>query len=82
MLRWYRPMHRIAIVLAAIVIIVYAIEAAAAISQGRIVVGWNAWHQPLFAVMQLVVAIVAGPTLLWWAVRHWNDTGPPVKKDE
>lgn len=74
-------MHRIAIVLGAILISVYAVDAALAIAQGRIVVGWNAWRQPLFAVMQLVVALVAGPALVWWAIHHWNDAGPPVNKD-
>lgn len=82
MSRWYRAMHRLAIILGAIVVIIYAIEAASAISAGRIIVGWDAWHQPLFAFMQLIVASVAGPTLLWWAIRHWNDTGPPVRKDD
>jgi hypothetical protein len=75
-------MHRIGIVLAAILVVVYGFEAAFAVARGDIVVGWNAWHQPLFALMQLIVVLVAGPLLLWWAIRHWNDTGPPVRKDE
>lgn len=74
-------MHRVAIVLGAILIVVYGVEAFIAITQGVIVVGWNAWRQPLFAVMQLIVALVAGPALVWWAMNHWNDDGPPVDKD-
>lgn len=80
--RWYRPMHRIGIILGAIAIVVFGTEAAIAIRNNQIIVGWNAWHQPLFAVTQFIVALVAGPVLLRYALRHWDDPKPPVRKDD
>ncbi|QGZ95488.1 hypothetical protein [Terricaulis silvestris] len=75
-------MNRTAVVLAAILIVVYAIEAAVAISHNQIVVGQNYWNAPLFALLQLVVVTVAAPTLLWYALRHWNDERPPRDRSD
>jgi hypothetical protein len=75
-------MNRTAVVLAAVLIVVYAVEAAIAISNNQIVVGRNYWNAPLFAILQLVMATVAAPTLLWYALRHWNDERPPRNQDD
>lgn len=82
MMRWWRTMNRIAIVIAAIFVTVYVIEGATAVAHNRIVVGENYWHAPLFAILQLIVFTVGGVALLWYAIRHWNDTAPPYDHDQ
>lgn len=82
MSHWWRWLNRIAIVLGALVIVVYGIEAAIAISRNQIIVGHNYWHAPLYAWLQGVLAVVCAPFLFRYALRHWNDTKPPYDGGE
>lgn len=76
---WWMWLKRIAIVLGAFAIVVYALEGAFAIRDNVIVVGRNYWNAPLFAVLQLIVALACAPFLLRYAIRHWNDERPPTE---
>ncbi len=76
----YRFLNRTAIVFGALAIIIFVAEALVAISRGEIVVGFTYWNAPAFAILQLIVALVAGPFLLRYALRHWNDEKPPIEK--
>jgi hypothetical protein len=78
----YRFFNRAAVVLGAIALLVFGTEAAIAVSRNQLVVGFNYWNAPLFSITQLIVAIVIAPFLLRYALKHWNDTKPPVPKDD
>ncbi|MES1201474.1 MAG: hypothetical protein ABUS57_08490 [Pseudomonadota bacterium] len=74
---WWRWCNRTAIVFGAAFITVYTIRDVWAIAHNQLVVGQNYWGQPLFALLQLIVALIAAPFLVRYAIRHWNDTSPP-----
>jgi hypothetical protein len=76
---WWMWLNRVAIILGGVVIVVYATVALFAIQQNVIVVGRNYWNAPLFAVLQLIVAVTCAPFLLRYAIRHWNDKRPPLQ---
>jgi len=79
MRRWWRALNRVAIIVGAIVLLIYGVEAAIAIGRGQIVVGYNYWHAPLFAVLQLILVVALAPFLARYALKHWNDIKPPYE---
>lgn len=78
----YRFLNRAGVIVGAIVLVVYGIEAAVAVANGQIIVGFNYWNAPLFALLQLIVVLVLVPFLMRYAWRHWNDDGPPPPTNE
>lgn len=78
----YRFLNRTAVVLAAIALTVFGIEAALAVARGQLIVGQNYWNAPLYAGMQLIVCIVMAPFLVRYAIKHWNDEAPSIPKDD
>lgn len=77
----YKFVNRTGIILGAIALAVFGIEAAIAVSNHQLVVGFNYWNAPLFSLTQLLLAIVFAPFLLRYALRHWNDEQGSIPKD-